>query len=75
MTAVVIPAARMSKRLVAEIALLASIAQRGAVTLFYPGEPNHCPRCHGTAWHVGRITAECARCGTPLPLFHPTERN
>lgn len=27
-----------------------------------------CPSCAGGAWHVGRASAECARCGTALPL-------
>lgn len=41
---------------------------RGYQVLFHVGETNRCPGCHGTNWHVGRITAECARCGTALPL-------
>lgn len=27
-----------------------------------------CPSCASRAWHVGRQSAECARCGTALPL-------
>lgn len=27
-----------------------------------------CPVCDGCHWHVGRLTAECARCATALPL-------
>lgn len=26
----------------------------------------HCPGCGQRQWHVGRVTAECAACGTPL---------
>lgn len=41
---------------------------RGYQVLFHTDGVNHCPGCHGTNWLVGRITAECARCGTALPL-------
>lgn len=27
-----------------------------------------CPACGHRAWHVGRHSAECGRCGTALPL-------
>lgn len=41
----------------------------GAMVLTYrPGLPNLCPGCHGTHWHVGRTMAECATCGTALPI-------
>lgn len=41
----------------------------GALVLTYrPGLPNLCPGCHSTHWLVGRITAECAHCGTALPI-------
>lgn len=26
----------------------------------------YCPGCGQRQWHVGRVTAECAACGTPL---------
>lgn len=29
-------------------------------------QPARCPACGGSAWHIGRITAECAGCGLPL---------
>lgn len=32
------------------------------------GERNHCPGCGREHWFVGRTTAECAFCGTALPL-------
>lgn len=41
---------------------------RGYQVLFHADGVNRCPGCHGTNWLVGRITAECARCGTALPL-------
>jgi hypothetical protein len=41
---------------------------RGYQVLFRDGEVNHCPGCNGTNWYVGRVTAECGRCGTALPL-------
>ncbi|PKB13327.1 hypothetical protein B0I00_3365 [Novosphingobium kunmingense] len=41
---------------------------RGYQVLFHADSVNRCPGCHGTNWLVGRITAECARCGTALPL-------
>lgn len=41
---------------------------RGYQVLFRTDGVNHCPGCTGTNWYVGRITAECARCGTALPL-------
>ena len=35
---------------------------------FRPGEAAACPDCDATSWHVGRRSAECAFCGTALPL-------
>lgn len=32
------------------------------------GGANRCPHCSATAFHVGRIVAECASCGNPLPI-------
>lgn len=29
---------------------------------------NHCPGCTHTNWLIGRRVAECAFCGTALPL-------
>ena len=31
-------------------------------------EANHCPGCGQSQWMIGRMTAECAHCGTALPL-------
>lgn len=43
------------------------------------GGANRCPHCSATAFHVGRVTAECASCGNALPIApdrkpcaHPT---
>lgn len=36
------------------------------------GRLNVCPCCSATSWHVGRTTAECAGCGSPLPLINAT---
>ncbi|MDF7775509.1 hypothetical protein P1X14_09645 [Sphingomonas sp. AOB5] len=32
-------------------------------------ETNHCPGCGQSHWMIGRMTAECANCGTALPLI------
>ena len=41
---------------------------RGFMPLYYAGESNHCPGCGGMHWHIGRVSAECARCETALPI-------
>jgi hypothetical protein len=38
--------------------------------VFTEGQGNACPCCNARAWHVGRITAECAACETVLPIVH-----
>jgi hypothetical protein len=30
-----------------------------------------CPSCCGAQWHVGRFSAQCARCSTALPFAEP----
>ncbi|WP_370714674.1 hypothetical protein [Sphingomonas sp. IW22] len=35
---------------------------------YHLGEDNHCPGCDRSHWLVGRMTAECAYCGTALPI-------
>jgi hypothetical protein len=40
------------------------------VPVFVAGRANRCPDCHGEAFTVGRITAECAGCGLPLAIVH-----
>lgn len=32
------------------------------------GERNYCPGCTRQHWHIGRLTAECAFCGTAIPM-------
>ncbi|MCW4461332.1 hypothetical protein OK349_06405 [Sphingomonas sp. BT-65] len=43
-------------------------ANSGYRIAFHPGERNHCPGCGQSHWTVGRMTAECAFCGTALPI-------
>ncbi len=43
-----------------------AIAQRGYSLRYEPGMA--CPGCQHRAFHIGRQSAECARCGTALPL-------
>jgi hypothetical protein len=43
-----------------------TIPARGYQPLYRSGM--RCPGCAGANWHVGRISAECARCATALPL-------
>jgi hypothetical protein len=38
------------------------------------GSADACPDCGNTQWHVGRQSAECACCGTALPLADPALR-
>lgn len=40
----------------------------GYIPLYHLGEVNHCPGCLRSHWLIGRSTAECAFCGTALPL-------
>lgn len=42
----------------------------GYVPVYRANELNHCPGCGMSQWIIGRITAECAFCGTALPLQH-----
>ena len=41
---------------------------RGYQLLYYADIENRCPGCGKSHWHVGRTVAECAHCGTALPL-------
>ncbi|SNS75850.1 hypothetical protein SAMN06295912_1158 [Sphingomonas laterariae] len=36
--------------------------------VYRANEVNHCPGCGKMHWFVGRNSAECAFCGTALPL-------
>ena len=41
---------------------------RGYHAVYRDNEVNHCPGCGRTHWYLGRMLAECAFCGTALPL-------
>ena len=41
---------------------------RGYHAVYRENEANHCPGCGRTHWYLGRLSAECAFCGTALPL-------
>src|SRR3546814_9848967 len=41
---------------------------RGYHIMYRTNENNHCPGCGHSHWLVGRLLAECAFCGTALPL-------
>lgn len=43
-------------------------AVRGYHAVYRDDEVNHCPGCGRTHWYLGRMLAECAFCGTALPL-------
>ncbi len=47
----------------------ALVEQRGYVIVYRRAEPNHCPGCGHSQWLVGRVTAECAHCGTALRII------
>jgi hypothetical protein len=36
---------------------------------------NHCPGCGRIQWLIGRVSAECAFCGTALPLAEASMRS
>lgn len=42
--------------------------RRPAIPVYVIERTNRCPDCHGEAFFVGRVTAECGGCGMPLPL-------
>ena len=44
------------------------VEARGYHVAYRGGGQDWCPGCAGRQWHVGRIYAECARCGTAIPL-------
>jgi tRNA(Ile2) C34 agmatinyltransferase TiaS len=46
--------------------LPAAPAMRGYRPLYQAG--SICPACGSTSWHIGRHSAECARCATALPF-------
>jgi len=58
--------ARASPRGLAAVA--SDMPRNSAVPVFVLGRANRCPDCHGEAFTVRRITAECAGCGLPLAI-------
>lgn len=50
-------------------------ARRGYHQVYREHEVNYCPGCGRTHWLLGRLSAECAFCGTALPLANPREAN
>ena len=44
------------------------LLSRGFVFTYHSWETNRCPGCGKSHWFVGRMTAECAFCGTAVPL-------
>jgi hypothetical protein len=43
-------------------------AARGFSVVYRVGDAPDCPGCHHSHWLVGRVLAECAFCGTALPI-------
>ncbi|NNC72192.1 MAG: hypothetical protein HKN78_04870 [Sphingomonadaceae bacterium] len=43
-------------------------AQAGYRIVYHQGEHNRCPGCGKSHWIVGRMSSECAFCGTAIPL-------
>ena len=48
--------------------LVPPLTQRGYHIVYRDHQANHCPGCGRAHWYIGRIMAECAFCGTALPL-------
>lgn len=44
------------------------LGRSGFRPAFRLDEANPCPGCGKSHWYVGRLTAECAFCGTALPI-------
>ena len=43
-------------------------AIRGYAVVYRENEVNFCPGCGRSQWYIGRLLAECAYCGTAVPL-------
>lgn len=41
---------------------------RGYSIVYRENEVNFCPGCGRSHWYIGRLLAECAWCGTAVPL-------
>ncbi len=46
--------------------------ERGYHLVYRRGEGQRCPGCGRSNWYVGRLSAECAFCGTALDLPEST---
>ena len=68
MTGAVILAHPTLGRTIGQARAAREIAQRGYHAVYRQGQVNHCPGCGRSHWHVGRVSAECAFCGTALPF-------
>jgi hypothetical protein len=42
--------------------------KRGYHAVYRRDSVNHCPGCGGSHWLVGRVSAQCAFCGTAIML-------
>lgn len=51
----------------------ASTLQPHYAPTYHADTLNYCPGCSGTHWLIGRMTAQCARCDTALPLAQMAE--
>ncbi len=51
-----------------ELSRTPDVTISGYRVAFHPNEHNSCPGCSKSNWMIGRMTAECAFCGTALPL-------
>lgn len=51
-----------------------TLNERGYFAIYREGRPNRCPGCGRSQWYVGRTMAECAFCGTALPLESSASR-
>ena len=47
---------------------LSRMNEMGFRPFYHSNSVNHCPGCGQAQWYIGRISAECAFCGTALPL-------
>lgn len=57
----------------ARVDMRAIQSERGYLVIYRRAENNRCPGCGHSAWHVGRVVAECAHCHTAIPLCSPNE--
>jgi hypothetical protein len=68
MSAASIPLGPIAARMVGRDRAQQGIRQRGYHAAYRQGEANTCPGCGRGHWLVGRQLAECAFCGTALPI-------